>query len=45
MCGPSGSGKSTWAKDFMNRPHEVPIYYVSRDEVRLKNGFLEFNLI
>lgn len=34
MCGPSGSGKSTWAKDFMNRPHEVPIYYISRDEVR-----------
>ncbi len=34
MCGPSGSGKSTWAKNFMNRHHEVPIYYISRDEVR-----------
>lgn len=34
MCGVPGSGKTTWARNILNDAGELPIYYVSRDEIR-----------
>ena len=34
MCGIPGSGKTTWAKSILDDAGEVPVHYVSRDEIR-----------
>lgn len=34
MCGCPGSGKTTWVNNIMADTNEMPIYHISRDEIR-----------
>lgn len=34
LCGPSGCGKTTWAFEFVQKPENADVRYVSRDAIR-----------
>ena len=34
LCGPSGCGKTTWALEFIQKPENADVRYISRDAIR-----------